>query len=130
MHELSELRAEAQRGRIFAPLRYDLRRSASDRYLPHVLGAGLLRIVVGMRLVGVNARRRDSIDEVRQAALAAGTPSESVVFRKTVDTQAVEQNWVKVDRHKATLRHSGKEFYFFYLHRIAHLLNKRRWNMG
>ena len=80
----------------------------------------------GAALVAAGVFRRDGREAVRQA-LAAGGAVSGVTVVKTSNTEAVEENWRFINRHKATLRHAGAEMYFYLLHRIAHLLNVRRW---
>ena len=61
-------------------------------------------------------------------ALSACTDNPMLVsFISTPDTQAVEQNWRYVNRHKLTLHSTGPRLYRYLLHRLGHLLNERRW---
>ena len=81
----------------------------------------------GARLHSVGDCRRDDYVHLLQKLRTANEEVMPVVFTHGVDSQAVEQNWRLVNRHKATLRHVGPEMYLYLLHRLAHLLNQRRW---
>ncbi|CAK0890529.1 unnamed protein product, partial [Prorocentrum cordatum] len=80
----------------------------------------------GAALVAAGVFRRDGREAVRQA-LTSHEAVSGVTVVKTSNTEAVEENWRFINRHKATLRHAGAEMNFYLLHRIAHLLNVRRW---
>ena len=80
----------------------------------------------GSELVRVGVFRRDGVAKVLEV-LRAGVSVDGVTVVKNANTEAVEENWRLINRHKATLRHSGKHMYFYLLHRIGHLLNQRRW---
>ena len=81
----------------------------------------------GMQLCGVGELRRHGLPKLL-AALRQEVVQPPIVVVKSIDTEAVEQNWRQLNRHKATLRHAGPKMYLYLLHRVAHLLNIDRWD--
>ena len=81
----------------------------------------------GARLHSVGDCRRDDYSLLLSSLRNANEAIVPIVFTHGVDSQAVEQNWRLINRHKATLRHAGPEMYLYLLHRLGHLLNQRRW---
>ena len=79
-------------------------------------------------IVGVGFLRKDEYSMLLKKLSSAQAPIFPVCFEHGINSQAVEQNWRQINRHKATLRHAGRNMYLFLLHRIGHLLNIRRWS--
>ena len=79
------------------------------------------------RLLSVGVCRRDEYSDLLKLLRTATEAVTPVVLTYGVDTQAVEQNWRLINRHKAILRHTGPEMYLYLLHRLAHLVNLKRW---
>ena len=81
------------------------------------------------QLVRAGAFRRDGIALLLQRLRGASAVG-GIVLARSIDTPALEQNWRYVNRHKATLRHTGRNMYLYLLHRLGHLLNLERWGMA
>ena len=96
----------------------------------HDANGEVIEFAAGARLVSAGDGRRDYYRLLYDLIREARSPWAPVMFTYGVDTQAVEQNWRQVNRHKATLRHAGRELYMYLLHRIGHLLNLKRWNLS
>ena len=82
-------------------------------------------LAVGVVLLGLAVEC--SVQTLLGQLRDADEPVHHVCFENGLVSQAAEQNWRILNRHKATLQHTGPRMYVFLLHRVAHLLNLRKW---
>ena len=87
----------------------------------------LVEVAVGSQLTRTKQFAREPMAFLIDALSVCTDNHKPVSFIKTPDTQAVEQNWRYLNRHKLTLHNTGPRLYRYLLHRLGHLLNERRW---
>jgi hypothetical protein len=84
----------------------------------------------GMRVQSAGVIRRDGVSALVASLKVSNLDVEGVTVVKPRNTQAMEENWRVINRHKSTLRHTGRFVYDYLLHRIGHLRNLRLWKLS